>query len=138
MLGKLVWSGHMHTVTHTHSNLPVNTKRSTVWKADLLEWVVGAKPCWDRDKYNLRRNRSYLLKTSLSPEIKKKLRWDGCVRNSSLWGQKERILEVFLRWLVVNVKEGSKRKINLLEKNKEGGRRKRGTEVKDTMISLQK
>lgn len=72
MLGKLVWSGHMHTVTHTHSNLPVNTKRSTVWKAD-LEWVVGAKPCWDRDKYNLRRNRSYLLKTSLSPEIKKNL-----------------------------------------------------------------
>lgn len=27
-------------------------------------------------------------------------------------------MEVFLRWFVVNVKEGSKRKMSLLEKNK--------------------
>lgn len=37
-----------------------------------------------------------------------------------LWGKKERTSETFLRWLVVNVREGSKRK-NKSSREKRGG-----------------
>lgn len=80
---------------------------------------MGVKPCWDRDKNTLRKSKSYLLKTSVSPEKKKRtLGRMSVLEIHHLRDKKGGILEMFLRWLMVNVKEGSKRKISLLEKNK--------------------